>query len=220
MKSTDASLVSDDDLKLMDTLHAAFRRDTARLAGVSARFSSHEAVVHDALLLGWHGFSWSLHHHHHVVEDDYIWPLMRRRLADHPDDLAVLDAMEAEHALIDPDLAAIEHAFDDPERGPEELPARIGELVDLVHGHLGHEEKDAFPLIKRVITTKEWRALSNDAVKELSYSQIAELGPYLLEGASPERVQTVLRELPLPLRLVHRFWWNPRYQRRPRWENP
>jgi iron-sulfur cluster repair protein YtfE (RIC family) len=219
MKTTDANLVSDNDLKLMETLHAAFRRDTARLAGVSARFSSREAEVHDALLLGWHGFSWSLHHHH-VVEDDYIWPLMRQRLADDPDDLAVLDAMEAEHALIDPALDAVEQAFDDPERGPEELPARIGELVDLVHGHLGHEEHDAFPLIKRVITVKEWEMLSKDALKELSFNQIAELGPYLLEGASPERRQSVLRELPLPLRLVHRFWWNPRYQRRPRWENP
>jgi hypothetical protein len=55
-------------------------------------------------------------------------------------------------------------------------------------------------------------------MKELSYSEIAELGPYLLDDASPDDVRRVLSELPAPLRLVHRFWWNPRYQRSRRWE--
>ena len=42
--------------------------------------------------------------------------------------------------------------------------------------------------------------------------------PYLFEGAPEDRVHLVIRELPLPLQLVHRFWWEPRYRRARRWE--
>ena len=68
-----------------------------------------------------------------------------------------------------------------------------------------------------LITTQEWHALSTAAVKELSYSEIAQVGPYVVDGATPEQARLVLSELPMPLRLVHRFWWNPRYQRVRRW---
>ena len=44
------------------------------------------------------------------------------------------------------------------------------------------------------------------------------LSPWLLDGASPQDVSRVLDELPGPLRLVHRFWWNPRYRKARRWQ--
>jgi hypothetical protein len=39
---------------------------------------------------------------HHRAEDEAVWPVMYQVLTDRPDDLALLDAMEAEHAAIDP----------------------------------------------------------------------------------------------------------------------
>ena len=69
-----------------------------------------------------------------------------------------------------------------------------------------------------MITKPEWDALNKSAMKELSLSEIAQLGPWILDGASPEDVRRMLAELPPPLRLVHRFWWNPRYQRARRWK--
>lgn len=212
MTTTGSTALTDDDMVVMTLLHAAFRRDVGRLANVAQTYGTETDEVHDALLVGWHGFSRELHHHHRI-EDTHIWPLMRRRLADRPDDLAVLDDMEAEHSLIDPTLAALEEAFDDREHGPEQVPHRIDDLVGLLRSHLAHEERDAFPLIREVITTQEWHALSTAAVKELSYSEIAQVGPYVVDGATPEQARLVLSELPMPLRLVHRFWWNPRYQR-------
>lgn len=216
MTTTGSTALTDDDMVVMTLLHAAFRRDVGRLANVAQTYGTETDEVHDALLVGWHGFSRELHHHHRI-EDTHIWPLMRRRLADRPDDLAVLDDMEAEHSLIDPTLAALEEAFDDREQGPEQVPHRIDDLVGLLRSHLAHEERDAFPLIREVITTQEWHALSTAAVKELSYSEIAQVGPYVVDGATPEQARLVLSELPVPLRLVHRFWWNPRYQRVRRW---
>ncbi|OOL29259.1 hemerythrin [Rhodococcus rhodochrous] len=217
MTTTKSTALTDDDMDVMTLLHAAFRRDAARLAHVAQTYGTENDETHDALLVGWHGFSRELHHHHRI-EDTYIWPLMRRKFADRPDDLAVLDDMEAEHSLIDPTLAALEDAFDDREHGPRQVPHRIDDLVALLQSHLAHEERDAFPLIKEVITAQEWQALSKAAVKELAYSDIAQLGPYVVEGATPEQARRVLSELPVPLRLVHRFWWNPRYRRVRRWE--
>jgi hypothetical protein len=66
---------------------------------------------------------------------------MRSKLADRPDDLAVLDAMESEHALIDPALEALERAFDDHDGDKDAVARRIDEIVVLLRGHLGHEEK-------------------------------------------------------------------------------
>lgn len=209
--------LTDDDMEVMRILHGAFRRDGARLAAAADRYGTADAETHDALLLGWHGFSSGLHHHH-MIEDTHIWPLLRRKLADHPDDLAVLDDMEAEHARIDPTVDALERAFSDPTRPCDEVARCIDDVVELLQSHLAHEETDAFPLIRHFITAHEWDVLNKASMKELSYSEIAQLGPYVLDGASPGDVRRVLAELPPPLRLVHRFWWNPRYRRTRRWQ--
>ena len=217
MTTTASAPLTDDDMEIMRILHDAFRRDGARLARAAETYGTVDEETHDALLLGWHGLSSGLHHHH-TIEDTHIWPLLRRKLADRPDDLAVLDAMEAEHARIDPTLAALEAAFDDRDALPDEVAERISDVLELLRSHLAHEERDAFPLIRRHITSQEWAVLNKASMKELSYGEIAQLGPYILDGAPPDDVRRVLTEFPGPLRLVHRFWWNPRYRRARRWE--
>ena len=66
-----------------------------------------------ALLERWDLFALLLHDHHHK-EDDYVWPLLREagRSAGDDEAAAVLDAMEAEHATIDPLLAAVRERLD------------------------------------------------------------------------------------------------------------
>jgi hypothetical protein len=51
------------------------------------------------------------------------WPRMRARLADRPDDLALLQAMEDEHARIDPLIAAVDGALADHGDGHRRLGA-------------------------------------------------------------------------------------------------
>jgi hypothetical protein len=70
-------------------------------------------------------------HIHHSAEDEALWPAMRQSPADRPDDLALLDAREAEHAAIDPLIETIETALADRDSGPKRvapppthLPAR------------------------------------------------------------------------------------------------
>lgn len=205
------------DLDVIRIMHTALRRDTARLERSTQRRNAQDEMAHDALLLGWHEFSSSLQHHHQL-EDTYIWPLIRTKRADSPDDLAVLASMEQEHSKIDPAIEAIERAFDNREAGTDELAERVADFVAMLHAHLAHEERDAFPLIRSSVTHREWAALSRASVKTLSLSQISRLGPWVLDSAPPEDVRRVLQELPPPVRLIHRFWWNPRYQRVRRWE--
>lgn len=209
--------LTDADMDVMRVLHSAFRRDGTRLADAAERYGTQDKEAHEALLLGWHGFSSALHHHH-TIEDTHIWPVIRGKLSGRPDDLAILEAMEEEHARIDPAVEAVEAAFADREAGVQEVAERIMGLVDLLRHHLAHEERDAFPLIRTMVTRPEWDALNKASMKELSYSEIAALSPWLLDGASPEDVRRVLDELPAPLRLVHRFWWNPRYRKARRWK--
>ncbi|WP_420750350.1 hemerythrin domain-containing protein [Rhodococcus sp. O3] len=217
MTTTKSTPMSDADLEVMYLIHDAFRRDSERLARVAEKGVPEDPATHDAVLLGWHGFSRELHQHH-MIEDEFLWPLMRTRLGQEPDALEVLDAMEAEHSLIDPTLAAVEEAFDDREHGPDVLAERLDAIVHLLRSHLAHEERDALPLVARALTSEEWHQISKDALRKMSLSDVAATTPYLFEGAPEDRVRLVFSELPLPLRLVHRFWWEPKYRHARRWE--
>jgi hypothetical protein len=90
---------------------------------------------------------------------------------------------------------------------------RISDVVELLRSHLAHEERDAFPLIRRHITSREWAVLDKSSMKELSHSDIAQLGPYIVDGASPDDVRRVLSELPAPLGCVVRGGCHTRFQR-------
>jgi hemerythrin-like domain-containing protein len=136
--------LSDSELELMKILHDAFRRDVERLARAAARPDGADPSARAALMLGWRGFSRELHHHHQI-EDTYIWPLMRRKLADRPDELALLDDMESEHALIDPALTAVEEALTGPDGEPGVLADRVDDLAGILRSHLEHEEREALP---------------------------------------------------------------------------
>ncbi|MBH0122098.1 hemerythrin domain-containing protein [Rhodococcus sp. CX] len=217
MPTTKSTLLSEADLEMLYLIHDAFRRDTQRLARVAEHGVPEDPATHDAVLLGWHGFSRALHHHH-SIEDDMFWPLMRTRLQDEPEALAVLDAMEAEHALLDPSLAAVEDAFDDREHGPDVLAERLDAVVHTLRSHLAHEEKDAVPLMARTITHRELKRLSRNAVHSLSRAELEQTTPFMFEGAPEDRARRMLHELPVPVQLCHRFWWEPKYRRTRRWE--
>lgn len=183
---TKTSPMSDEDLELMNVLHDAFRRDVERLARAAARPDKADPTARAAVLLGWHGFSRELHHHHQI-EDTHIWPLMRRKLADHPDDVAVLDDMESEHALIHPALAAVEDALADSNGERGVVADRVDDLAGILASHLAQEERDALPLIRQTTTAREWRALSRDSMRGMSYRWISELVPWVVEGLPEPR---------------------------------
>src|SRR5262249_10604612 len=115
------------DMTMMFTIHDAFRRELERIARVTARTDDDPARILRAAL-GWRMFKAYLRVHH-TAEDEAVWGPMAPQLAGRPSDLALLAAMEAEHAAIDPRLNAIDAALADRDRGPEQLGGPVDGLA-------------------------------------------------------------------------------------------
>src|SRR5580704_7593529 len=110
LPGTDAARhgTGDADLTIMIAAHDAFRRDLTRLARTAG--AANDPARRQSVHAGWELFKRELHIHH-TAEDEIIWPALRPRLAYSPAALSVLAAMEAEHELIDPLLAAVDEQF-------------------------------------------------------------------------------------------------------------
>ena len=126
------------DLTLMVAFHDAFRRDLAHLAHAASRHRAQldEPTRHTAVLAGWELFKTQLHIHH-TAEDEDLWPRMRTHLADRPDELALLQAMQDEHARIDPLLDAVDGALADRDGGHQRLGDTVDALASGLHGQIG-----------------------------------------------------------------------------------
>jgi iron-sulfur cluster repair protein YtfE (RIC family) len=208
------------DLSVMVAFHDAFRRDLTHLARAASRHRAQldEPARHTAVMAGWELFKTELHVHH-TAEDDDLWPRMRVHLANRPAELALLQAMQDEHARLDPLLAAVDGAFADLDGGHQRLGDTVDALAGELHEHLAHEERDVLPLIDRSLTQAEWQAFGNDQRRRIGGIRgAAQLFPWLLDAASPDRIRAVLAGLPPPLRVVYRRIWQPRYARHDHWE--
>ena len=140
------------DFTMMYATHDAFRRDLGRFTAASAADTADAPGVG----AGWENFKVQLLLHH-SVEDTDLWPRVRCAAAGQPVGLAVPDEMEAEHAQIDPLLAAVDDALAD---SANNLAARVAELASALEWHLKHEEAAALPLIQSVCMPADWRASS------------------------------------------------------------
>ncbi|GAA4458154.1 hemerythrin domain-containing protein [Phytohabitans houttuyneae] len=202
------------DMTMMYAFHEALRRDVERIARIGARQDGDPREVLRTAV-GWEMFKAYLTVHH-TSEDDALWPPLQRELAGKPDDLALLDAMEAEHAAIDPLLEGIDAALADRESGVERLGGLVDALVTGLGGHLRHEEREALPLIGATLDEGQWARFG-----ELHRTRIgADLNrylPWVLDSASPERTERILGGLPTPLLAAYRDEWQPAYARLQIW---
>ncbi|GAB3969199.1 hypothetical protein GCM10029978_040060 [Actinoallomurus acanthiterrae] len=208
---------SDDiDMTMMLVSHNAFRRDLGHLRRAVEQRSAEDPERRRAVQNGWSLFKLQLHNHH-TNEDKSIWPRMRARLRDKPDDLGVLDAMEAEHDRIDPLLAAVDAALADGTADQERFAQAIAELDDALSGHLTHEEKDALPLVPVTLTSDEWQETAKDMRDLVGLKGAAEFFPWLLDGAPDKDADAILKLMPAPARLMYRRMWVPKYSKERRW---
>jgi hypothetical protein len=187
---------------LMYALHDAFRRDLDALAATRAG--------PDAIRARWAIFRDQLQFHH-IAEDQVMFPPVRAKLAGNPDGLALMDAMEQEHHLIDPLLAAVDDALT-AGAGQASLTGPLSRLRTTLASHLTHEETDALPLISRVMTTAGVARIFNEFGKMGGLKRGAVMFPWALSGADPGTRAQVLRHLPPPARLLYRAIWLPRYR--------
>ncbi|ADG88746.1 hypothetical protein TBS_10450 [Thermobispora bispora] len=202
------------DMTMMYAVHDALRREAEHIARLSARAGDDPwRVLRTAA--GWEMFKAYLRVHH-TTEDDVLWPAMHEALTERPDGLALLEVMEAEHAAIDPLLRGIDAALADRDRGPELLGGLTDALATLLHRHLKHEEDEALPLIDATLTEGHWRRFGDEHRTRIGADARRYL-PWVLDGASPERVAAVLGRLPEELRAAYADEWRPAYARLDRW---
>lgn len=131
-----------------------------------------------------------------------------------PRDLALLAEMAAEHAQIDPQLAAVEEALRD---NSAELPELVRTLTATLDAHLEHEEASALPLIQEVLTPADWGAFTGAIRRTQGLRGAAVFVPWIVDGVPPADRAVLLGSLPAPARVLNRLFWEPGYRRRGRW---
>ena len=187
------------DMTMMFAYHDALRRDLQHVTAMTARSA------------GWDLFTRFLHAHHDA-EDQALWPVARRHLAGHPEDLAVLDEMEHQHAALGPLLVGIDAALD---RGELSLAARH-ELAVLLVEHLAAEEERALRVIDRTLDVEQWMQFGEAGAARIGPHMPSFL-PWLLDGADAERTSAILSHLAEPAQLTYRSAWRPAYAARDWW---
>ena len=131
-------------------------------------------------------------------------------MAGQPGRVALADALEAEHAVIEPLLTAIDAAAADPAYGHQRFGDIIDELVTKLTAHLAHEESDGLALIDASLTPRQWQHFAQVHTERIRGDAPMYM-PWLLQGASPHTRDAILGKFPPPLLAASREQWGPRY---------
>jgi iron-sulfur cluster repair protein YtfE (RIC family) len=175
-------------MSMMYLMHHAFRRDLADFAAAVPCTPVEDREVWHALADRWELFSFTLHHHHHG-EDTWLWPFLLQRAT--KDERTVLEAMEAEHADIDPTLEACAAGFArmrdhaDPDARAA-LAVRLTAARESLGRHLRHEETEAIALLQRVMTHAEWEAIDEHFKKGLPFGRLVAAVPWVMHRVPAE----------------------------------
>jgi hypothetical protein len=190
---------------IMYAAHDAFTRDLRRLMDACA---TGRAGTPDTAAT-WRRFKAQLLMHHRS-EDIALWPGLRDAVSA-PDALAVLDAMEAEHAGIDPALDAVDVAFAAADQAG--MAESVERLSAGLAAHMRHEENEALPLVEQHLGRVGWAVFTTHIRESQGLRGGAVFFPWLLDGASASTRDRVLNLIPPPVRVLYRTVWAPRYQR-------
>ena len=190
------------DLNGMYMAHHAFRRDLVRFAAAARQTPVEDVEVWQALAVRWEQFG-SILHHHHTTEDDVLWPQLLD-LAD-AEGRATLEAMEAEHEVIDPMLAACAAGFAAMAQSADEatrarLAATTETARDTLSDHMAHEEREALPLVQELLSEEGWQRVEKAAGSGKGLKDLMFLAPWIADGLTPEQLDTVVAMIGTPFR--------------------
>jgi hypothetical protein len=208
------------DMSLMLAIHHALRRDLARVGKIVTATDDDPARRLRAVL-GWELFKKFLVVHHQA-EDDVLWPALREAVAANPDQVALADALEREHAVIEPLLAAIDTAAidtgrADPGHRHERFADIVDELASKLTTHLAHEEADGLALIGSSLTPQQWQHFAAVHGQRL-LPDAALYMPWLLSDTPPDSLEQMLAKFPPKFATAFREQWAPAYAARDTWK--
>ncbi len=186
------------DLVAMYVMHRAFRRDLEAFALVCPGVPVGDRARWRALARRFALFATFLHKHH-SGEDAHLWPLLHERGADP----AVLDALEAEHAGIDPLLASCTAGLGALAAGRgdadtrQELADTAVRMRDALCDHLAHEERDGMAQVQRHLTPEDWARLDEEFGREYGPRDVLPALGWVASAVPQEALTRVLGGKPL-----------------------
>lgn len=206
------------DMTMMYVMHHGFRRDLTVFVTAAQRTPVTDRATWSALSERWGLFATILHHHH-SGEDAGLWPALLERSG--PADVATLEAMEAEHAEIDPILASCAEGFARLARHADAdaraaLVVRLTAARESLGRHLAHEETEALQIAQRVLTEADWQRLEEEHFRKgLSFRQVLGLVAWAAHEMPAELRDEVFAKGPAAQRALWRVT-RPRFERRER----
>jgi hemerythrin-like domain-containing protein len=200
------------DTRMMGILHDALRRDLARvraaLGGPVPPAQRRALAAHVAWMM-------DFLHAHHEGEDAGLYPMVR---AIDPTAGALLDAMAADHAAVDPAVDALRDAaarWAESDAARASVRDALVALEDVLLPHLDREENEAMPVVSAAITHRQWHEWDQaHNIKTKSLPKLAEEGLWLMDGLDPARRAIVEAEVPWVPRMIVLYGFGPGYRRR------
>ncbi|MBS4752975.1 hemerythrin domain-containing protein [Nocardioides sp. zg-ZUI104] len=203
------------DMSGMYLMHHGFRRDLDDFIAAATHTPPGERATWAAISQRWERFAHLLHEHHDV-EDRVLWPLLTERVTAAGDTAGagVLEAMEAEHALIDPLLGQVRDQLDRilvgdeqaKERARTALVAVLARTREVLDDHLAHEERDAVALVQRHVAGEEWEALERKEFRgRPSMSELRFQLPWMVHEVPDEVVRPLVKASGAPFAVLLRL---------------
>ena len=196
------------DLHAMFVMHHAFRRDLTAFVAAAEATPAADRDTWRRLQRRWEVFATVLHHHH-SGEDAGLWPLLLERSDEAG--RATLEAMEAEHAEIDPLLTGCAAGFSRMARAADDdarraLAVRLVATRERLAHHLEHEETEALVLVQQHLTGQEWRDLEEEHFRsDLSPKDLFTLVSWAAHGLRDQQRREVLARTGLPFVVLWRL---------------
>jgi hypothetical protein len=186
------------------SMHAGFRHEFGRLAEAARapRDAAHERLLEEQVALVLE----MLHSHHHH-EDEEVWPHL---LQQSPESGPELDALEAEHGVLDPLI----QASGDTSRPLPERAEHLQRLHEVVNEHLDHEERVGVPLMLAHQTPEMIEAHEAKAMQEFGRKRVPLIFGWLASCIDDELLVASLGGHPRVVRLLFKWFWWPAYQKR------
>lgn len=197
----------------MVLIHRVIRREIAQLpalfrAAANDRARSKVVGAHAEEMLDF------LHTHHHG-EDELLFPKLRERAELDP---ALMDRMDAQHALVDHAVTAVSAelpawtASADPETGERmasELEAAMPSLIE----HLAEEEKKVLPIVSVTISQKEWNALGKHGMTAIPIPRRLVMLGHITEETDAAERKAFMQVIPAPVRLIYKLIGQRQFRR-------
>ncbi|MCX4903967.1 hemerythrin domain-containing protein [Streptomyces sp. NBC_00878] len=135
---------------------------------------------------------------HHRSEDEFLWPLLGTRTAEHAE---AVERMEIQHHRLEDLIRQVTGALDELAANPrrtlcEQVATQLAELRSLLNEHMDEEEKVILPLAADYLTVAEWEELGQLSAAKLDRKYHLRAFSSLMAAATPEEQRMFLSKVP------------------------